>query len=234
MLEDFVRQIKSGNYNNINSFLSELQIFLKETCKKLSINIKLKNFDINIDDIVQDILLKTIENDFFVVKNILDVDKTKSYFVSIVRNHIFSILKNNKKFENLDEYENQDNDTKKEEKLIFKGDHTDYLTAEEVIALFKEFLKSIKNKIHKEVFIMKLNGFSTKDIEKSTKLSEVNINTIYSRLKQNFVRFIDENNLYYIEDEVMREVFDWFFKNFNKEKKHFREEKIHKDDENDK
>ncbi len=212
MLKDFIKQIKSGNYSNINSFLTKLKEFLLESIISF---IKKNNIPLNeqdIEDIVQDILVKVCQNDFSLIKNIIDIDKSPGYFFSMVRNFIFSNIKENKRFEPIDKYENENENSKtqKEEKFIFKGDHTDYLVAEEVLTIFKDFLSSIKNKTHKIIFLKKLNGYQPKDIEKKLKVSISNINTVFSRIKSEFVRFLNENNLNNIEDEILKNVTQWF------------------------
>ncbi|MCR4422778.1 MAG: sigma-70 family RNA polymerase sigma factor [Spirochaetales bacterium] len=212
MLKDLVKQIKLGNFSNLDLFLNEVKNFLSESCRTF---IKKNNIPLNeldVEDIVQDLLLKIFSNDFEIIKKIVDIDKIYSYLFSSARNSIYSKIKENKKFEQIHENNTEDENKidRVEQKFIFKGDHTDYLVSEEFLTLLQDFLSSIKNKTHKKIFLMKIKGFTSNLIEEKLKVNITNINTVFSRIRKEFVRYLNDNNLNSIEDEVIKKVYQWF------------------------
>lgn len=212
MLKDLVKQIKLGNFSNLDLFLNEVKNFLSESCRNF---IKKNNIPLNeldVEDIVQDLLLKIFSNDFEIIKKIVDIDKIYSYLFSSARNSIYSKIKENKKFEQIHENNTEDENKidRVEQKFIFKGDHTDYLVSEEFLTLLQDFLSSIKNKTHKKIFLMKIKGFTSNLIEEKLKVNITNINTVFSRIRKEFVRYLNDNNLNSIEDEVIKKVYQWF------------------------
>ncbi len=214
MLKEYVKDIKSGKPINQKQFYRELTEFARLSYIKVAKRYSIELTNEDIDDIVHDAILELIKNNYEKIKRINDIDKSASYIFKTVRNMIFNLCKKRNKIKPEDLFiEKEDGENLKNEqdkKFIFKGDHTDFLVGEEYLEFVKEFLKNIKNKKHKQIFLMKLNNIKTSIISNSTGLTQSNINTIFSRLKNDLVRIINQNCLNNINDEILRELYEWF------------------------
>ncbi len=220
MIYEFIKDIKENKNIDQNLFFINLQIFCRNICKKIISN-DLNISDEEIEDIVQDTIVKLWEDNFKIIKGINDPLKAPSYIVKMLKNKIFSILKEKDNFEKISDIDgNEDNDlknakkNKEQNKYIFKGDHTDYLVAEEILFILNQFFKDITGKKEKIIFLKKLQSIKSKDIAKELGLSETNVNTIFSRLNKKLVRLLKKNNLINIEnceknDEISKIIYDW-------------------------
>ncbi len=214
MLKENIRLIKENKPFSVNNFCSELETFFKRAISKIKASTKINISESEIEDIVQDCICKMIQNDYENIRRIKEIDYFASYLMKVATHQMYYILKKEKKVERLpNTFEDDEMKSEKEvNRYIFKGDHTDYLVAEEVIFILNKFFQTIKDRKHLIIFYKKLNNVKADKIAIELDLTESNVNTIYSRIMQNLVRYFEKNNLINMNDEIMKNVYNWLIK----------------------
>lgn len=209
MWDDLIRNIREGKKINENLFLSYLQKFAEDFYKRHIYRNKIKVSKETIEDLVQDFILKIWENDFLVIKRLKDPEKCRSYFTTILRNLLLSKL-NGPKQESLTSYGNEsEQNSGKDIDIIFEGNQDDFLACEEIIKILNNFLESINKKRDCLIFLYKLRDLKATDIAKQLNLTEENVNTIFSRLKEKLVSFFENYNLLNVDAKVQKYIYNW-------------------------
>ncbi|MFN3410946.1 MAG: sigma-70 family RNA polymerase sigma factor [Exilispira sp.] len=221
-----VKDIKNGNNVNLNKFLDLLSFYIEKSIINEIKKFRNQSFSVTFskEDIKQNILIKILDNNFKIIRDINDVNNFFSYLYKMIRHEIYGLYKEIKSISSYNIIEEKNDEEKvsifadQSKTIFYKGDQTDILKSEEIIKIINKFLDNITDKRNKIIFLEKLAGKPGKKIARELNLTESNVNTIFSRIYEKLVRIIEINDLNNIEinNLIINELREWLNYYMNK------------------